>query len=76
MEENNQVQPVETDEDKLKRIEARLAEIQASKESRQQVVQPTASVESTETPTEPVELTRMQKLFGVGNGLAGTKSVL
>ena len=73
MEENNQVQPVETDEDKLKRIEARLAEIQANRESRQQVVQPTASVESTETPTEPVELTRMQKLFGVGNGLAGTK---
>ncbi len=31
------------------------------------------STESVETTAEPVEKTRMQKMFGVGNGIAGTK---
>jgi len=35
--------------------------------------QTTAPVESTESPAEPVEKSTMQKVFGVGKGIAGTE---
>ena len=73
MEEETQGQPVETDLEKLERIRARIAELEAAKPQQVEETQTTVPVESTETTTEPVELTRMQKLFGEGNGVANTK---